>query len=101
MRSIRVAAILVSVMLAGCRSASERSAVVLHLSNWGGASDDPALAHEIDGLYRQFEKENPGIELEIESVPDQYFQKMVLSFAADNPPDVMSLDASSAAAFIN
>jgi len=98
MRAAVVAAL--AVLVAGCQP-SRSDQVVLHLSNWGGASDDPVLAKEIDRLYHDFEKENPGIKLEIESVPDQYFQKMVLSFAADNPPDVISLDASSAAAFIN
>jgi multiple sugar transport system substrate-binding protein len=87
--------------LFGCSGASRSREVVLHLSNWGGASDDPAFSRNIDRLYREFERENPNIKLEIESVPDEYVQKMVLSFVADSAPDVLSLDASSAAVFIN
>lgn len=101
MRLIAAIALCLPAALCGCKPSSGNPQVVLHLSNWGGASDDPELARRIDGLYRQFEQENPGIKLEIESVPDQYVQKMILSFAADTAPDVLSLDASSAAVFIN
>ncbi|MDR3691507.1 MAG: sugar ABC transporter substrate-binding protein [Fimbriimonas sp.] len=96
-----VVAIMLGVLLAGCAGKGNRGEVTLHLSNWGGADDDPVYARKIDGLYRQFERENPGIRLEIESVPDEYVQKMILSFVAGTAPDVLSLDASSAGVFIN
>ena len=101
MRSYAVVAICLSLILAGCSHPTEQGPVVLHLANWGGANDDVAYGRKIEALYHQFEVENPGIKLEIESVPDQYVQKMILSFVANASPDVMSLDAASAAVFIN
>ncbi len=101
MRSYSAVVIGVALLVSGCGNRGGDHQVVLHLSNWGGADDDAAYSRKIDGLYRQFEKENPGIKLEIESVPDQYVQKMILSFVADTAPDVLTLDASSAAVFIN
>jgi len=102
MRAIGLLLLMVTFTLLGCNRASNGAPVVLHVSNWAGASDNPEYTRKIESLYRQFELENPGIKLEIESVPsDQYLQKMILSFVADTAPDVLSLDASSAAVFIN
>ena len=101
MRSYAVVAISLTILLAGCQRATETGPVVLHLAKWGGANDDIEFGRKVDALYHQFETENPGIKLEIESVPDQYVQKMILGFVANAAPDVLSLDAASAAVFIN
>ncbi len=101
MRSTTAVVIGLCLCVSGCKSPQARPEVVLHLSNWGGADDDAEYSRHINDLYRQFERENPGIKVEIESVPNEYVQKMILSFVADTAPDVLSLDASSAAVFVN
>lgn len=75
----------------------------LRLANWGGAGDDSDFQKTVRSLYTKFEEENPGIDLQIEGTPDaqEYRHKMLLSFIAKSEPDVITVDASSAADFID
>ena len=89
---------LLAVCLWSC--APEETGRVLRVSNWGGAGDDSEYDRQVQGLYRQFGEEND-CEVRIEGIPGEYVQKMVLNHVAGTMPDVMVLDASSAAIFIN
>lgn len=83
-----------------CVSADARP--VLRVANWGGAGDDSELARTMKAIYAEFEQKH-GVRIQVEGVPgsQEYVNKMLLSFVAKAEPDVMWLDASSAAVFIN
>lgn len=85
--------------VSSCQRAAEVQ--ILRLANWGGAGSDGEYERMIQQLYRDFEKENPGVKVRVEGNPEGYVAKMALSFIAKAEPDVMMLDASSAALFIN
>src|SRR5688572_8054424 len=98
-------AFLILLALPGCGSlrGSSGGKVVLRIATWGGASEENEFTRTIKKLWDEFEKENPGVELREEKIPgsQEYVSKMLLSFVAGTEPDIMSLDASSAAIFIN
>ncbi len=64
-------------------------------------ADDNAFSKTVNRLQRRFEEQNPGTKLRFENAPGEYVPKMILNFVAGAGPDVMSVDASSAAVFIN
>lgn len=89
-------------MLAPCGCIrSDPNRIVIRVANWGGAGDDDKYARLIQDLYAEFERENPGVEIRVENIPDEYVSKMILSFIAKAEPDIMMLDLSSAAVFVN
>jgi multiple sugar transport system substrate-binding protein len=98
-------ALLLLLALPGCESLPGGSGgkIVLRLATWGGAAEEDDFTRTIHKLWREFEKENPGVEIREEKIPSSkdYVAKMLQSFVAETEPDVMSLDASSAAVFIN
>jgi multiple sugar transport system substrate-binding protein len=107
-----LAALGLAVLVAGCsRSDFEREGVpilggesgtVVRIANWGGAGDDSEYDRLVQDFYKEFEKEHPGVDVRVESIPGsgEYVHKMILNFVAGTQPDVMVLDASSAAVFI-
>jgi len=98
MRFVILAAALA--IVAGCAvSGSDRT--VLRISNWSGAGDDSAFEQTLQEIYEEFERRHPGVEVRVEGIPDGYVSKVILSFVAGTEPDVMLLDASSAAIFID
>lgn len=103
---MRFAAILVALLLQpACQylPGEEPGKIVIRLATWGGAEDtDSDFNQTIRALWREFERENPGIVIREEKIPGskEYVSKMLLSFVAGTEPDIMSLDASSAAIFI-
>lgn len=86
--------------LVGCGPRDEGK-IVLRVANWSGAGDDSEFEKTTQRIYREFEQENPGVEIRVEGIPDGYVSKVILSFVAGTEPDVMLLDASSAAVFID
>jgi len=78
---------------------------ILRVSNWGGPSVDPAFMAVERDILRKFEDQHPNLTVQIENIPGPtnqcYVPKLLMTFVAGNPPDVISLDASSAAVFIN
>lgn len=74
---------------------------MLRIANWSGAGEDNDFDKKVEAFYRRFERENPGVEVRVEGIPDGYVPKMILNFVAGTDPDVMTLDASSAAVFID
>src|SRR5262245_23762494 len=51
----------------------------------------------------EFERLHPGVRVQLENIPGegQYASKLMMMFVAGKGPDVLHLDASSAAVFIN
>lgn len=88
-------------ILAGCAPSGQPERVVLRISNWSGAGDDSEFERTIRGIYEEFERRHPGVDVRVEGIPDGYVSKVILSFVAGTEPDVMLLDASSAAIFID
>ncbi|MBS1704875.1 MAG: sugar ABC transporter substrate-binding protein [Armatimonadetes bacterium] len=90
--------------LAGCGEEGVLgTTVVLRVGNWGGAGDDNEFDRTLASIYRQFERENPGVKIMIEGVPDSqdYVRKTLLAYVANAEPDVIAIDASSSAIFID
>jgi multiple sugar transport system substrate-binding protein len=88
--------------LGGCGVVGEGAdTVVLRVSNWSGAGDDSDFERTVQEIYREFERRHPGVDVRVEGIPDGYVSKVILSFVAGTEPDVMLLDASSAAIFID
>ncbi len=98
---MRRLALLALLLACACVPEGNDGGKVLRVSNWGGAGEEDELAKTVQRLNGEFEKANPGVELRIEGIPGEYVQKMLLNHVAGTMPDVMDLDASSAAVFIN
>jgi multiple sugar transport system substrate-binding protein len=92
--------LLTAALIAGCSEAPVQTKVV-RFSNWGGASDNQDFEKLVNGFFQQFEKENPGVDVRVEGIPGEYVQKMLLNHIAKTMPDVMTVDASSAAIFVD
>lgn len=74
---------------------------VLRVANWGGAGDESEFAATTARLIREFEEKH-GVDVQVEGIPGgEYVSKLLLSYVAGTEPDIMTLDASSAAIFIN
>jgi multiple sugar transport system substrate-binding protein len=86
---------------AGCLADPGRR--VVRLANWGGAGDDSEFNRLAKALQAEFEAANPGLDLRVEGIPgsQDYVRKLLLSHISGAMPDVVTLDASSAAAFID
>ncbi len=97
---IAAAVVIFPAAFSGCDSPDE-GGVVLRLTNWGGAGEDNDYDRLVKDLYRRFERDHPGVRLKIENIPGEYVPKMLLNFVAGTQPEVMVLDASSAAVFVN
>jgi multiple sugar transport system substrate-binding protein len=97
-----IGAALVIAMTGGCGRSGE-SKQVLRIASWGSAGDDSLAAQIERETLAEFERQNPGIEIQVENTPGsgEYARKMMLAYVAGAEPDVLRLDASSAAVFIN
>lgn len=94
--------VLVSFGWVGC-TGSSNGTTVLRVANWGGAGDDSEFRTTTRELLREFEEANPGVKVQVEGIPgsQEYVSKLLLSFIAGAEPDIITLDASSAAVFID
>lgn len=73
---------------------------VLRFASFGGAGADDEFTRLVKALDKQFEEKH-GVKVVSELIPGEYVQKMLLNHVANTMPDVMVLDASSAAVFLN
>ncbi len=94
-----------SLGLAGCHPSSrstDATDVTLRVADWGGASADPAISRFESEVMAEWQRQHPHIHIAPEHIPgsDVYVSKMLTAFVAGTEPDVMALDASSAAVFI-
>ena len=87
---------------AGERDGSADGRVTLHVADWGGASSDPAMNRFEQQVRAEWARLHPEIRIAAEHIPgsDEYVSKLLTAIVAQTEPDVMSLDASSAAVFI-
>jgi len=76
---------------------------VLRVANWGGPSVDPSFMKTEREIWDEFERRHPEARLQIENIPGfgQYVPKLLMTYVSGNPPDVISLDGSAAAVFID
>lgn len=100
-------------LLAGCgregrgdaasASGAERAPIVLRVANWSGPANDSGFLALERAHREQFERAHPGVRVELEQIPGlgQFESKALLMIASGNPPDVIQLDCSSAAVFID
>lgn len=88
--------------MAGCHAAPPPKAV-LRIAVWNAVGDDSDAARIEREVIQEFERLHPGVEVQMENIPgsQEYVRKLLLSFVAGAEPDVIRLDASSAAVFIN
>ena len=100
LRGGKCAALLVIAALIGCGSA-EPGQIVLRVANWSGAKEGNEYDKLVERIYRDFEAAHPGVVIREENVPGEYVAKMSLAYIAKSQPDVLMLDASSAALFID
>lgn len=99
------AALLCAAAACGCgnRGSGRPGDITLHIADWGGASADPAMAHFQAMVDTEWRRRHPHIHIVEEHIPgsQEYVSKMLAEFVAGTQPDLMVLDASSAAAFID
>ena len=76
--------------------------ITLRVADWGGVASDPASSRYEREVRAEWKHLHPEIVIAEEHIPgsDAYVSKMLTAFVARTEPDVMALDASSAAAFI-
>ncbi len=87
----------------GDAKAGRAAPTILRVANWGGPSVDPSFLKQEREILDEFERAHPDIQVRIENIPGpgQYVPKLLMTYVAGNPPDVIALDASSAAVFID
>ncbi|MGH7453212.1 MAG: ABC transporter substrate-binding protein, partial [bacterium] len=71
--------------------------ITLRVANWGGA-EEVKLEEEIAG---EFMRLHPNIEVQIESIPANYKEKILTYISAGEPPDVFLLDSVIIPALLN
>ncbi len=100
-RVLPVATAFAGLLSAGC-APPNGDTPTLRIANWGGAGDDSEFYRTVQKVYDDFEAMHPGARIRVEGIPgsQEYVSKMLLSYVAGVAPDIVTLDASSAAVFI-
>jgi len=95
--------VLVAAGVVGCAEERENTSIILRVANWSGPQTDRRFLTLEREIREGFERQHPGVRVRFEDIPGegQYVPKLLMSYVSGNPPDVMHLDASSAAVFIN
>ena len=95
--------LLAGALLGGCvrKAAQAEGVVTIHVADWGGASADERSNRINKEILDEFHRRHPKIRVQMEHMPDAYTQKVMMTVLAGSQPDVMALDASYAAIFIN
>lgn len=94
---ILVVAALAALGASGCRSAESSQGVTLHVLNWA-----PELELELEQrIARGFEATHPHVRVVVESVVNNFGEKLAASIASGSPPDVFLLDVPDIPAFID
>lgn len=94
--------VLAAIAQVGCDD-DAAARVTLRLANWSNPAAESAFMHLERDLFREFESEHPGVRVQVDQIPGQgnFAPKVLMMSLAASPPDVIQLDASSAAVFIN
>jgi len=72
-------------IFSGC---TKKNAETITFSSWGSATE----VKIIKKIIKDFEKENPNINVTFIHIPQNYFQKIHMLFAANTPPDVIFIN---------
>jgi len=96
----RLGFLLAILVAAGCVPSTDGERV-LRVANWGGAGEDGPYEKMVQEFYRDFERKHPGVRVQMEGIPGQYTERMVLNFVAGTQPDVVTLDSAYAPIFID
>ena len=78
---------LLCLFLTGCGN-KDKSVTNITFSTWGSASEMSILKP----IISDFEKENPDIKVNLQHIPQNYFQKIHLLFASNLEPDVIFIN---------
>lgn len=81
--------LIVGLFALGSCASSPSGKIRLRVVFWAGIEEQKAEQKNIDA----FMKLNPEIQVSLESIPDNYLEKLVTAFAAGKPPDVLLLDS--------
>lgn len=102
-RLLSFAALALWLAAAGCGPAGGDGGTVLRSANWSGPGNDPAFLSLERALIAEFERAHPGVRVQVEQIPGPglYEAKLLLMMLSGQSPDVLQLDASSAAAFVD
>ncbi|MBS1703330.1 MAG: sugar ABC transporter substrate-binding protein [Armatimonadetes bacterium] len=91
---------LAALSLLSCAKPPGDGKIVLRIATWAGAGEGNDFDKLVEQIYKDFEKQNPDIQLVVENMPGDYVSKVMLSHIAGVVPDVTVLDASSSALFV-
>ena len=85
--------------LAGSLAAAPAMAqTTLDFPSW--QAEEPGVSGWWKALIAEFEQQNPGVKINLYSIPfAQYVQQMTVRFAGNNPPDIVHLPTRNFAAF--
>ncbi|MEA4883712.1 MAG: sugar ABC transporter substrate-binding protein [Clostridia bacterium] len=88
-KRVLLAALVLTVMASLVSGTAAAKKTQMRVVSWAGAEE---LAMDSQVLA-EFMKNNPDVEVSLEAVSENYFQKVLTDIAAGDPPDVMLLDA--------
>jgi len=105
MRAVRLilGSVAVVSLVGGCADDEQAVTTVLRVANWGGAQVESEFMRLERTIWEEFETTHPGVRVQVEQIPGrgQYAPKLLMMHVAGSVPDVIQLDASSAAVFID
>jgi len=82
-----ISLLFVVIFLSACAKNEQKEEIVF--SSWGSVTEVQVLNHVIEN----FEQKNPNIKINFIHIPQNYFQKLHLLFAASTPPDVIFINS--------
>jgi multiple sugar transport system substrate-binding protein len=87
----------------GCADDEQAATTVLRVANWGSPAVESSFMELERQILEEFEALHPGVRVQIEQIPGagQYAPKLLMMHVTGSVPDVIHLDASSAAVFID
>jgi len=87
----------------GCADEETPDQVTLRVANWGSPAVESSFMTLERELRREFEQLHPGVRVQFEQIPGfgQYAPKLLMMHVSGSVPDVISLDASSGAVFMD
>ncbi|MFH1745917.1 MAG: sugar ABC transporter substrate-binding protein [Planctomycetota bacterium] len=99
-----ICAALPAILAAGaCTPGEDDGGTVLRVANWGSPAVEGAFMTLERIFAAEFEAKHPGVRVRVEQIPGhgQYAPKVIMMHVSGSPPDVIQLDASSGAVFMD
>jgi multiple sugar transport system substrate-binding protein len=105
-RAYRVAAgagLLAAALAGGCGDGTSPPQRVLRIADWTSPAVESSFMEITREHREQFERQHPGVRVRMEQIPGhgQYAPKLLMMHVTGSVADVVTLDASSAAVFID